>query len=814
MACSKNTAAPASSRRTTDTDFITLRTVYAKYPDNSTIPGLRALTSDGSGGTAWIIPSSFGTNPSFNQIITSGGTYTADLSFNTFQLYAGQGIGMTPGQAGLNQTYIYAKAFDQVKVDGGDTLYAYSNNTLTPSMTFATNKNNYIQLATNSDTNTLIINGPMTQTISTGYYGFNKFIIVPTVSTIQTNLSAYNQKTLFADSQSTQITFAGVKDLILSTSYSTNQVFFSLSSFTASGYLGISGEAFSVYNRLLSTISSGFVTLSNFSTGAIALSTLSFSNASTVTSTILGVSSVFGDRFITLTGLINARATIAQLNDTTTNFQVALSSFSTNYMSFIDYTSSATGILSQISTTIFLSSISTIYVYNGTFTNFSAGSITYDPNDISTLSTATNSRIISTANTLNLQNEGNLLSTFSTVLGLGTLGYVSSTQLFSTVRGLGSLGYVSSTQLTSTVEGLGTLGYISTSQLISTVQGLGTLNYISSSYSDSLLQSTTKGIQDNLGSYSYISSASLTSSLQSTTQGLVDSLGSFGYISTAQLISTTTGLYETFGQFYVSTAGLNTILQSSIEGLGTIGYISTDALDQSLTSSFNAIFTYNLISSPNLESTITHLGSMGYVSTATMLSSFNGQKLSMTNIRSSIIYTGNNGSQTMTTLADDTYYFSSASVNLDVFSSFIINTSRISFDINVNLFFEGAGSGTGTNNPAYSNRPNTYSFSTILQYNTIMVTTYTDSFFGQRGSNNYGRMITLDVDNTFLQNNYTGRYNIVHRVGKSFGPDVGADPADTFGVDDSTAETAPLYKTGVSVLMASTNSLFLTILNP
>ena len=95
-----------------------------------------------------------------------------------------------------------------------------------------------------------------------------------------------------------------------------------------------------------------------------------------------------------------------------------------------------------------------------------------------------------------------------------------------------------------------------------------------------------------------------------------------------------------------------------------------------------------------------------------------------------------------------------------------------------------------------------------------MVTTYTDSFFGQRGSNNYGRMITLDVDNTFLQNNYTGRYNIVHRVGKSFGPDVGADPADTFGVDDSTAETAPLYKTGVSVLMASTNSLFLTILNP
>jgi hypothetical protein len=205
---------------------------------------------------------------------------------------------------------------------------------------------------------------------------------------------------------------------------------------------------------------------------------------------------------------------------------------------------------------------------------------------------------------------------------------------------------------------------------------------------------------------------------------------------------------------------------------------------------------------------------MGYVSTATMLSSFNGQKLSMINIRSSIIYTGNNGLQTMTTLPDLTYYFSSASVNLDVFSSFIKNTSRISFDINVNLFFEGAGSGTDTNNPAFSNRPNTYSFSTILQYNTIMVTTYTDSFFGELGSNNYGRMITLDVDNTFLQNNYTGKYNIVHRVGKSFGPDAGVVPADTFSVDQYNADTAPYYKAGVSVLMASTNSLFLTILNP
>ena len=69
----------------------------------------------------------------------------------------------------------------------------------------------------------------------------------------------------------------------------------------------------------------------------------------------------------------------------------------------------------------------------------------------------------------------------STVIGLGTLGYISSA---------GGGGDVTNLQLTSTVEGLGTLGYISSAgggggdvtnlQLTSTVIGLGTVGYISS----------------------------------------------------------------------------------------------------------------------------------------------------------------------------------------------------------------------------------------------------------------------------------------------------------------------------------------------
>jgi len=782
----------ASSRRTYDTDFITLRTVYAQNSNNVKIPALYALVADGSGGTRWSIPSSFATNPSFNQIITTGGTYTADLSFNTFRLFAGQGIGMVNGTPGSNETFIYAKAFNQIDISGADSLKSFSNGILTQSVKFATAENAYIQLRTDSDTNTLFIDGPMTQTISTGYYGFNKFVIIPTVSTIQTNLSAYPKNTLFADSQSTQITFAGVNDLILSTNYSTNQVFFTVSSFTAAGYLALSGETFSVYNRLISTISSGFVTVPNFSTGAISLSTLSFSNASTVNSSIFGVSTYFGGRFDFLNSLINTRATIEQLNTVTGNFQISISSFSTNYMSYTDYISSANGILNQISTTLFLSGISTIYVYDGTLTNFSVGSIIYDQSDISTLSTTTNSRIISTNTALSAQNEGNLLSTFSTVLGLGTLGYISSTQLTSTTQGLGTIGYISTAQLTSTIQGLGTIGYISTAQLISTVAGLGTLGYISTSFTNNILQSTVTGINNNLGSLGYVSSSTLAISLQSTTQGLTDSLGTLGYISSLSLQSTTQGLYVGFGNYYVSSAGLNTIIQSSIEGLGTSGYLSTSQFNDALTSSFNALFTNNLISSPNLKSTIDNLGSMGYISTATLVSSLNALKKSLINIRSSIAYTGNTGEITMQNYGDNSYlYFSTATVNFDRFSSFINSTSMLSFDANINVFFAG---------PIDSNYTGNYQITSYLLCKTnpanIMTSaTYSDSIYSVYGvSNSYSRMITFDINRSFIQSNYTFNYNLVHYL------------------SNYEANTNTIFSTSASIYMSPINSLFFTVL--
>jgi hypothetical protein len=114
--------------------------------------------------------------------------------------------------------------------------------------------------------------------------------------------------------------------------------------------------------------------------------------------------------------------------------------------------------------------------------------------------------------------------------------------------------------LVSTVVGLGTAGYVSTSQLLST--SLGIAEYISTFINPDQLTSTVIG----LGTAGFVSSLGLNDSLASTVQGL----GSAGYISSGQLLSTSLGLSN-----YVNTFVTPPNLTSTIIGLGTAGYVST-----------------------------------------------------------------------------------------------------------------------------------------------------------------------------------------------------------------------------------------------
>ena len=307
----------ASSRRTYNTDTITLKTVFAKDINNSNIPAQRVLTANGLGGTYWAIPSTLGLNGGFNQIVTSAGNYTADLSYNTFRLSSGPGIGMVDGPIGSNQTSLFAKAFQQIDVSGGNLLASFSNGYLYPTLKIA--GEGAIQVRSDPTNNTFIIRGPMTvNTVSTGIYGFSQLQVIPSISTPISNANQQFGYYLTANSPSTVLTFAGINDIQLSTNVTTNTVFMSISSFTSKGYLALSGESFSAYGRATSTISTNYVDKSTFVTTVSSLSTNFGGISNVLFSTISWLALSTGLEFYTLTGLINARATIVQLNDSIT----------------------------------------------------------------------------------------------------------------------------------------------------------------------------------------------------------------------------------------------------------------------------------------------------------------------------------------------------------------------------------------------------------------------------------------------------------------------------------------------------------------
>ena len=229
----------------------------------------------------------------------------------------------------------------------------------------------------------------------------------------------------------------------------------------------------------------------------------------------------------------------------------------------------------------------------------------------------------------------------SSITGLGSAGYVSTTSLYSTVAGLGTAGYVSSATLTKTVAALGTTGYISTTSLYSTVAGLGTAGYVSTAQFNSFSNFIYNPV-------SYISSGNLFStsiSLLGFIDGFVNSQGSaissFTVTGTVNFFSTLSigtfvyvngnisTLSTSVGDAIVNlgtTPGYLSSLQSQVLSTGTIGLSSINFVDTvtgvtQLVAITNGIFQVNGasitgdVSKGDLTSTVIGLGTAGYLST-------------------------------------------------------------------------------------------------------------------------------------------------------------------------------------------------------
>lgn len=373
-------------KRTYDTDEITLRRVYARTSTNTAVPAMTVLTADGTGGTYWAIPSTLGYNPSFNQIATDAGTFTANLAYNTFTLSQGGGIGFVQG-AGTNQMYIYSKGFNQINTVGGNSLYGFSNNVTTPALTFAATGG--ISLQANPVTNTLTFtaNG---QPISTTLNSFQSFKIFENLSTPTSPPSLISTlggaTTLYANNYSSIMTFAGTGQISLTPDYVNNAV-----------YVGMNASTLVTSNLTTQIVSSASVYASTITlldlVGGYPKNLYSYNGSLFLNGVNINqgggaITQIYGGSNIVVTGATPG------LGDVTVNVD----------MSFLTSTVVGLGTAGYISTS-------------------GGGSI----NATGLVSTANLAKLVSTANLANLVSTSYLTTQLtSTVVGLGTTGYLSS----------------------------------------------------------------------------------------------------------------------------------------------------------------------------------------------------------------------------------------------------------------------------------------------------------------------------------------------------------------------------------------------------
>lgn len=407
------------------------------------------------------------------------------------------------------------------------------------------------------------------------------------------------------------------------------------------------------------------------------------------------------------------------------------------------------------------------------------------------------------------------LSTLSTVLGQA---YISSGvynfQLNSTIEGLATYGYVSSTQLTSTVAGLGTAGFVSSPQLISTVawfqdssRYVSTGNLVSTTaafIANPSFQSTVTG----LGSAGYISSLSFYSTLNTistlNTSSLVSTvvgLATYGYVSTSQLVSSISGL-GTAG--YISSLSLT----STTVGLGSIGYVSSSQLASTvgwLTDPSRYVSTGALVStaagiSTNLQTAfyIDRSGTLVINGGTIIVSSASSVAFLSSFQCSSITYQGAQGEVQAVVYPNVTagpnMFFSSAIVRFDQFSSYITANSALTLDIYPTFVFSPLN--TGASN--FFVTP----MSTILAYgNTFLKSQVTSWVFANNKNANYGNLyqqpMKMEIAGSNIFNNYASSYVLCHNLPSSL-----------------TSNLTPGFTSNnVSIYYGSTNSLFLTIQN-
>ena len=705
----------AATSKSIDTDFLSLRTVFARNTDNTKISSTKVLVADGNGGTFWAAPQLLGSLPVFNVIETSAAKYTATETNRTLRLTAGEGISM-------NSSTLLGTTFLNIDVSGAANISSSKIKIATTG---------FISAHTDSNTNTIFLSSSKTApALSTGDLYFQQLKVISSVQD-PIDTTPFRGNSLFeSNKHNFYTTFAAVSPLALSSFTTTKQVFLSMYPYTASGFLTMSTTIGSIFITSLSTISSVYITKSDFSTGMLSLSTIEYLNHSTSVSTLVKLSNDSQVEYSNSVGNTLARAFYVQM---TTYFDTLNKGLST-----VTAVKTTIDTLLSTNTSIFIntqsrttSSLSTFAGSGlGSLSNFTAYNMLFFSSQLSTLSTSLGLNILTMSNTVTTSINNFNRSTVSTFNQLGSLGYISSLSLRSTIV---SLPYISTKQLLSTVI---SLNNVSSQSLISTFSLANQIGfYTDRSTFTQNVQSTVKGINENAP---YISTLTLQSTLQST-------FIFNNYVNSIALPSTTKSIID-YGSFngYVS----------SISSFTPQGYIYTSNMNPAIYSTTNAVFSRtSTISTLTYISTFDGLGEI-YITTvnSTILACF----------RSSIGYNGARGIQNSRYLQNvdnnpyDIYgffndiYFSTATLDVASMSNFIVATSKVQIDFNISFNFET----TASSNDSYSNINRLVPISSFLLYTPDSSPTtfisFTNGTFTEYINMYYDSNDTLNKTNKFI----------------------------------------------------------------
>lgn len=243
-----------SGQNVVDTSLLFVKQINARNPDGSLIGAQKVLTSDGAGGTYWASPAGFTASPSVNGMIFDGVPLLADSSNNYFRVLSGTGIGTSVDTA-AKTVNIYSKSFQTIDVVGGNTIRSSS-----ASPTLRLVGCNGIQLSSDPIVNTIYIRGTSAAGGAAGAVNtYSQINVISNVRTITPGaVDSANNTVLTASNTSDKVTVAGVGDVLLSTDFSRNAYYISISSFTSKGWHDLSGVAHGTLSSAMSTVSSLF----------------------------------------------------------------------------------------------------------------------------------------------------------------------------------------------------------------------------------------------------------------------------------------------------------------------------------------------------------------------------------------------------------------------------------------------------------------------------------------------------------------------------------------------------------------------------